>query len=143
MRYTLGQAAKATGINKMTIGRAIRSGKISAAKNQNGEYDIDPSELHRVFPPVSQSDVTKSEHVTIRYPDSDMLLQRVKELEIRLESAHERISDRDKSISEIRKERDDWKEQAQRLLLTHSPEASRKPAEASHGFLARVMSKKS
>jgi hypothetical protein len=29
--------------------------KISAIKNEDGSYSIDPAELHRVYPPVSQS----------------------------------------------------------------------------------------
>ena len=51
MRYTLGTAAKATGKAKSTILRAIKSGLISAHKTQNGSYEIEPSELHRVFEP--------------------------------------------------------------------------------------------
>jgi len=53
MKYTLSQAAEATGKNKTTIQRAIKSGKISASKGEIGAYEIDPSELHRVFPPKS------------------------------------------------------------------------------------------
>ena len=51
MRYTLGTAAKATGKAKSTILRAIKYGTISAEKAHDGSYSIDPSELHRVFPP--------------------------------------------------------------------------------------------
>lgn len=50
MSYTLGEAAKATGKSKPTIQRAIKSGKISASKKDDGTYDIDPAELHRVYP---------------------------------------------------------------------------------------------
>ena len=55
MSYTLGEAAKATGKSKPTIQRAIKSGKISASKKEDGTYDIDPAELHRVYP-MKQSD---------------------------------------------------------------------------------------
>ena len=58
MSYTLGTAAKATGSSKPTILRAIKSGKISAAKNENGEWQIEPVELHRVFPPVTVQGVS-------------------------------------------------------------------------------------
>lgn len=51
MRYTLGTAAKATGKAKSTILRAIKSGTISASRSHDGSYEIEPSELHRVFPP--------------------------------------------------------------------------------------------
>src|SRR4051794_18135478 len=53
MAYTLGTAAKATGRGKATIYRAIKSGKISATRQEDGSYTIDPAELHRVFEPVS------------------------------------------------------------------------------------------
>ncbi len=53
MAYTLGQAAKATGKSKPTIARAIQSGKMSAQRQEDGAYLIDPAELHRVFPPVT------------------------------------------------------------------------------------------
>lgn len=51
--YTLGEAAKATGKGKTTIQKAIKSGKVSAAKGVNGEWQIDPAELHRVYPLVN------------------------------------------------------------------------------------------
>ena len=51
MRYTLGTAAKATGKAKSTILRAVKSGAVSATKAHDGSYEIEPSELHRVFPP--------------------------------------------------------------------------------------------
>jgi hypothetical protein len=53
MKYTIGQAARATGKAKSTISRDVRDGKISAEKKDDGSYSIDPSELHRVYPAVS------------------------------------------------------------------------------------------
>ena len=49
MKYSLGKAAEATGKSKTTIHRAINSGKLSAVRNEQGEYEIDPSELMRVY----------------------------------------------------------------------------------------------
>jgi hypothetical protein len=48
--YTLGAAARATGKSKATISRAIKAGRLSAARDDDGGYAIDPSELHRVYP---------------------------------------------------------------------------------------------
>jgi hypothetical protein len=50
MGYTLGDAARATGLNKSTILRAIRSGKVSSTKDVHGQWCIEPCELHRVYP---------------------------------------------------------------------------------------------
>ena len=49
MKLTLGQAALETGKPKSTISRAIKSGRLSASKAGN-KYEIDTSELFRVFP---------------------------------------------------------------------------------------------
>ena len=49
MAYTLGQAAKATGKSKATISNAIGKGWISAAKNDQGQWQIEPAELNRVY----------------------------------------------------------------------------------------------
>jgi hypothetical protein len=68
MAYSLKQAADATGRTKPTLLRAIQAGKISAKKNEMREWEIDPAELHRVYPPVAQgvtSTVTSDEEVTV------------------------------------------------------------------------------
>ena len=68
MPYSLKQAADATGRTKPTLLRAIQAGKISAKKNEMREWEIDPAELHRVYPPVAQgvtSTVTSDEDVTV------------------------------------------------------------------------------
>lgn len=55
MQYSANQAAEATGKNVTTITRAIKSGKISATKDQSGIWRIDGAELSRVFPLRQQS----------------------------------------------------------------------------------------
>lgn len=55
MKHTLGSAAKATGLSKSTLSRAIKAGRISAARSDAGAYEIDPAELHRVFPPIADA----------------------------------------------------------------------------------------
>ena len=69
MKYTLSQAATATGKNKATIQRAIKSGKISAAKNSSGAYEIDPSELHRIFPATAQRAAQHNINNDTQHPD--------------------------------------------------------------------------
>ena len=48
---TLNQAAKAAKKSKATLLDAIRSGRMSAPKDDLGRYQIDPAELFRVYPP--------------------------------------------------------------------------------------------
>jgi predicted site-specific integrase-resolvase len=98
MKYTLSEAASATGKNKATIQRAIKSGKISAPKGESGSYEIDPSELHRVFSPVAQR-VVHQANATMRNSTQHMeksadfnALQRIADLEKGLAVMEERKS---------------------------------------------------
>ena len=50
MGYSLAAAASATGLNKTTVLRAIKTGKIFGTRSQNGEWYVEPAELHRVYP---------------------------------------------------------------------------------------------
>lgn len=111
MRYTLGQAAKATGKSKTTIQRAVAKGLISGEKGQNGEYRIDPAELHRVFQLKKPETVPDNTiwNETRPYGDPAELAARIKGLEEML------IRERE-ALDEIRADRDAWKQQATALL---------------------------
>ena len=50
MAYSLAQAAEAVGMARSSILRAIKAGKISAVRDENNEWQIEPAELHRVYP---------------------------------------------------------------------------------------------
>jgi len=54
MKHTLGAAAEAVGVSKSTIYRAVKAGRISASRNDDGEYQIDLAELNRVYEPIAQ-----------------------------------------------------------------------------------------
>lgn len=47
---SLAQAAKLTGKSKSTLTRAIKSGRMSAARRADGTFGLDPAELLRVYP---------------------------------------------------------------------------------------------
>lgn len=113
MAYTLGEAAKATGKSKSTISKALKSGKISGVKNENGAFHIDPAELHRVYPPVSGNTQSTVEQRTPLHTEETV---RIKELETLLEAVEARISDKDDLLSELRADRDHWRQQANALL---------------------------
>ena len=58
MGYTLGQAAKAVGMSKTSILRSIKAGRISAGRDEFGQWAIEPCELHRVYPALTEVTVT-------------------------------------------------------------------------------------
>lgn len=125
MAYTLGEAAKATGKSKATVSKAIKTGRISAQKDETGTFQIDPSELHRVYPPTVSSEHKETQVNTIAKSNSDGV---IRELQARLEAAHERLSDKDAVISDLREDRDKWRQQATALLADQRPK----------GFLKRI-----
>jgi len=68
MPYSLKQTADASGRTKRTILRAIQTGKVSVRKSEMGKWEIEPAELHYVFPPVTQGitrTVTPDAEVTV------------------------------------------------------------------------------
>ncbi|MDA8307496.1 MAG: DNA-binding protein [Deltaproteobacteria bacterium] len=52
--YSLKEAAAAVGVGKPALLKAIQKGRISASKNDFGQWEIDPAELHRVYKPIPQ-----------------------------------------------------------------------------------------
>ena len=136
MKYSLADAAKATGKNKTTIQRAIKNGKISATKNASGVYEIDPSELHRLFPlATAQCDMQRtqsngSQHPTVASKTSD--LERVAELErelavaqsrgISLEEQRQQMSE---TIEDLRARLDRSEDRVTALLVAPEPKRQR------------------
>lgn len=62
MSYSLGQAAEAAGVSKTTLRRAIKSGRISANKREDGSFEIDGAELARVFPRPTDGSAPPARH---------------------------------------------------------------------------------
>lgn len=140
MAYTLGEAAKATGISKASISRAINSGRISAIKNEVGSFSIEPVELHRVYPPKSSAMVSETLSGTVRNTNSDAgNTPDTSVLQARLDAALEQIRDRDGTIGDLRQRLDRSDEerreaQARVIGLLAGPG----PTESKRGFFGRL-----
>ena len=50
MKLSLNKAAQHYKISKSTLSEALNTGRISATKDARGRWEIDPSEMDRVFP---------------------------------------------------------------------------------------------
>jgi hypothetical protein len=124
MPLTLRQAAEETGKTKQAIQQAIKSGKISAKKNDFNEWEIDPAELFRIYQPVKRLDVGNNQelggdwHKELKNLSPD-LQTRIIKLTVNVDVKDKEIALLEKRASELETERDDWKEQAQRLALTY------------------------
>ena len=132
MKYTLGQAAKAVGKAKGTISNAIKSGRLSASKNDKGQYEIDPSELHRVYPlndttrrlAVQLNDTAPPDSPPLNTVETDLLRERIEELKADLEREREHTAE--------------WRKQAQTLALTQDKPAA---SDARSGIIGRLFGK--
>tara|TARA_B100000795_G_scaffold207318_1_gene160785 strand:+ start:205 stop:606 length:402 start_codon:yes stop_codon:yes gene_type:complete len=117
MSYTLGEAAIACGKSKSTLSKAIKAGKISAFKNDHGAFEIEPSELFRLYPPtpppIEQNTI---ETVGVEQKETPKNTNNIEMLEAKLQMANERIDELklDKEKLEIDKEQ--WRQQATNLL---------------------------
>jgi excisionase family DNA binding protein len=129
---SLREAAEQTGVSKSTVFRAIRAGKLSAGRDEGGNFEIDPAELFRVFPPKSASSPddqparhgsaaagtrAEGQHAT----DSEAV-----ELRVRNASLEAEIRGLRDMAEELRRARDKWEQQAERAMLLL---AAPKPAE--------------
>ena len=132
MKYSLSEAAKATGKNKTTIQRAIKSGKISATKGEDGSYEIDPSELHRVFLPAvaqpgaqhGQSNDTQQGKFASSNNNFARVLELEKELAVTRERANGLEAQKDQmadTISDLRKRLDSSEGRVTALLADNRP----------------------
>lgn len=107
---SLGEAARQAGVAKTTIHRAVKSGKISAQKKDDGTYSIDPAELFRVYRPEKQVKTVTAEQKVTPYetPETAREIALLREM-----------------IDELKTDRDAWRQQAERLLL-NAPTVSEK-----------------
>lgn len=123
MKHSASQAAKAVGKSIPTITRAIKSGKLSAVKLDKGGYEIDASELFRVWPAVKvEGDVTPP-MLGNETPNNDNALQ------VEVDLLRE-------MLDETKSDRDHWREQAQKVTaLIEDQSGSRK------GLWARLTGK--
>jgi hypothetical protein len=112
MPYTLGTAALACGANKSTILRSIKAGKIAATRDEHGAWQIEPAELHRVYPAVATQQAPQPS------PPPDATSEVVALLRQQLAEMRE-------SLERERDASDNWRkafeeERAQRLLAAPS-----------------------
>ena len=136
---SLREAGEQAGTSKSTIWRAIKSGRLSAARTDEGGFSIDTSELFRVFPPqrpteyapgqnATASETTLERPATAEAGATDGLAVRLASAEAELAglkallaevkaSRDETRADRD----QLRADRDGWRERAERLLAAPPP----------------------
>jgi phage regulator Rha-like protein len=112
---TLGQAAKECGKQKSTLLNAINKGRLSASKNDKGQWQIDPAELFRVFQVQHQNEHRETPiepHETAQHLAE--LLERERKLLL-------------EQIADLKADRDHWRNQATMLLTHEEPPKAEQP----------------
>ena len=127
MSYTLGQAAKAVGMSKTSILRSIKAGRISAGRDEFGQWAIEPCELHRVYPALSDETGSGNGTVERAVTGGETVLA---EANARAFLAEARVSDFKSMLDDVREQRDRWQQQAGRLAALAITDQREEPAPA-------------
>jgi len=133
MAYTLGQAAKAVGMSKTSVLRSIRAGRISAGRNEFGQWAIEPVELHRVYPALTDDNDTADGTGERAVTGVDTALAegiRASLLEQRIIELRGMLDDMRGQRDDMRGQRDAWQRQAetsQRALTDQREKAIPRP----------------
>lgn len=114
MKLSASQAAQEVGKSVPTISRAIKSGKLSATKLENGGYAIDPAELFRVFPAITRNDNATPPMLEHETPLDSRVLQA--QLEAKEELIAALTSERDDLRRRLDEEASERRQLSQRLL---------------------------
>jgi hypothetical protein len=142
MKFTAGQAAKAVGKSMPTISKALKTGRLSAQKNGN-KYEIDASELFRVWPKLVSSEGLPNHEVKGSPLDlvNSKNNEEIKALQDVLNAERKLSSEKDSRIADLtqRAERAEQKEDAAQAqltgLITDQREKAVAPPRRFFGFL--------
>lgn len=145
MELSLSAAARATGRSKSTIGRAIKSGKISARRDDAGGYHIDASELARAFDwdpsePIPWSATAPSGPAVGPSIPAAVLEAKLALLEEALSREREALAHERETTADLRQRLDRSDERVRALLGQATPMPQPAPAQAPvRGLLARLL----
>jgi excisionase family DNA binding protein len=131
---SLREAAELARTSKSTIWRAIKSGRMSATRTDDGGFAIDPAELFRVFQPGQPEQRSAGQDATgetaLRDSGLERELQQLRDaLAAMREDRDATRVDRDAWRDLARKEGDERRDLAQRLALA-APIAAPAPTPA-------------
>ncbi len=141
MELSLSAAARATGRSKSTIGRAIKSGKLSARRDDAGGYHIDASELARAFEwdpsgPVPWSATAPPGPIAGPSVPVEVLEAKLALLEQALDREREALAHERETTADLRQRLNRSDEQVRAFL---GQAASVPPPAPTRGFLARLL----
>jgi uncharacterized protein YicC (UPF0701 family) len=119
---TLTEAAKATGLTRPGLLKAIQTGRLSASKNDLGQWRIDPAELFRVYEPVNAETNENQPETKREFIAKELALTK-------------------RLLAQVEAERDHLRQSLTQALtmLTHQPETTRTDAPETHDRLLKKL----
>lgn len=139
MFLSLNKASKEAEIAKSTLSEAIKSGRLSAEKDERGRYKIDPAELFRVFPKTSPNEQSEPKPNTVTNTENLLVIER---LQAELEAERRVTANMQETVADLRERLD--KEGADRRALTAMLTDQTQTTEqgASVGWFDRLLGRK-
>ena len=125
---TLSKAAKETGKSKSTLLKAIRTGRLSASRDDINNWQIDPAELFRVYEANGKSE---RETTSCELEGNGVEIQRILERERLLLI---------EQIDDLKADRNYWRNQAT-MLLEHNPEPIEKAQKSNNALFNKIFKK--
>jgi len=115
---SLREAAELAGTSKSSILRAVKTGRLSATRNQEGEFKVDPAEVARVY------DKGHASHRGRRVPmdrgeagEHSDDANRIGALAAENAALKDLIRRLDQDKEDLKRDRDIWRTQFERLAL--------------------------
>lgn len=143
MEYSLMKAAERAGLSKATIHRAVKSGRLSARRGEDGAYRIDASELARVYPETLREAVIEPVRDASDAGETmAVLYERVRSLAAQLSESHdvgrrERETAQD-NIADLRRRLDRAEERVLALTTSPAPQVEPLRQPVPRGILSRL-----
>lgn len=116
--FTLGEAARAVGKTKPALSNAVKSGRLTATRDDRGQYQIDPAELFRVYPQKGNTlGEAKPQEVETLHRENELLREQLGFVRDERERERRQL---ESQLDDLKADRDHWRKQVT-ALLTHQP----------------------
>lgn len=146
-KLSLNKAAKEACVAKSTLLDALKSGRMSADKNERGHWEIDSSELFRVFPrtgfsaleepnPTPGEDRQKTTHNSALEIEVKMLREQIERIDAEREREREQLSDQ---IDALRQQAERQSADHRQALASITDQRDKTTAPSKRGFWARLL----
>lgn len=139
---TLGQAAEMCGWSKGALSKAIKSGKMSAHAKTKAGFQLDPSEVLRVFPKRTETRSNEQSETLNKLNGNSILSAEVEALRQQMATAElERMRERDQltdRIDSLQQMLSDEKSERRQLTALLTDQRSPSPEPLRKGFWARL-----